>query len=277
VRSSSARSHHVDADAAHGNGRVPRWSLLQRLGWSYRDATGCIVGVAATAAILVNGLYLQSGPHPAPIFEGGPVPAAAIATKDVPVGGLPRPRTPGPAKPEPVSLKAEPAKTEPPAMPRSAVEIVADIQRELARRGFYEGSIDGVYGSKTDAAIRDFEQAAGLKSSSEPNVTLLRTITRSNVKAAKAATVGTSAGRAVLPPARTDPNAETQASSKRVIALQRALAEFGYGQLKATGIIDRETKAAIEKFERERKLPITGQVSDRIARELAALTGRPLE
>src|SRR5205085_563157 len=145
------------------------------------------------------------------------------------------------------------------------------------RRGFYEGSIDGVYGSKTDSAIRDFEQATGLKSSSEPNAALLLTITRSNVKAAKAAIVGTSAGRAVLPPARNDPNAETHAPSKRVMALQRALAEFGYGQLKPTGFIDRDTKSAIEKFERERKLPITGQISDRIARELAALTGRPLE
>jgi len=275
VRSPSTRIRH--ADAAHGNGRVPRWSLLQRLGWSYRDAAGCIVGVAATGAILVNGLYLQSGPHPAPIFDGGPVPATAIATKDVPVGGLPRPRVPGPAKPEAVSLKAEPAKAEAPATPRSALEIVADIQRELARRGFYEGLIDGVYGSKTDSAIRDFEQAAGLKSSLEPNAALLRTMTRSNVKAAKTATVGTGAGRPVLPPARTDPNDETQTSSKRVMALQRALAEFGYGQLKPTGFVDRETKAAIEKFERERKLPITGQVSDRIARELAALTGRPLE
>src|SRR5947207_773648 len=51
--------------------------MLQRLGWSYRDAAGCIVGVAATGAILVNSLYLQSGPHPAPIFDGGPIPAAA--------------------------------------------------------------------------------------------------------------------------------------------------------------------------------------------------------
>jgi peptidoglycan hydrolase-like protein with peptidoglycan-binding domain len=61
------------------------------------------------------------------------------------------------------------------------------------------------------------------------------------------------------------------------MALQRALADYGYGQIKPTGIIDAETQAAIEKFERERKLPITGQVSENIVRELAAMTGRPLE
>jgi peptidoglycan hydrolase-like protein with peptidoglycan-binding domain len=62
-----------------------------------------------------------------------------------------------------------------------------------------------------------------------------------------------------------------------VLALQRALADYGYGQIKPTGIIDPETQSAIEKFERERKLPITGQASERVARELAAMTGRPLE
>jgi hypothetical protein len=41
--------------------------------------------------------------------------------------------------------------------------------------------------------------------------------------------------------------------------------------------MDAETQAAIEKFERERKLPITGQASERVVRELAAMTGRPLE
>src|SRR5262249_55952847 len=38
-----------------------------------------------------------------------------------------------------------------------------------------------------------------------------------------------------------------------------------------------ETTTAIERFERERKLPVTGQISDRLLRELAAVTGRPLE
>ena len=49
------------------------------------------------------------------------------------------------------------------------------------------------------------------------------------------------------------------------------------GQIKPTGIVDAETQAAIERFERERKLPVTGQPSDRVARELAAVTGRTLE
>jgi len=67
------------------------------------------------------------------------------------------------------------------------------------------------------------------------------------------------------------------AAAKRVLAIQRALAEYGYGQIKPTGTVDPDTKAAIERFERERRLPITGQVSDRFTRELAAVTGRPLE
>jgi peptidoglycan hydrolase-like protein with peptidoglycan-binding domain len=70
---------------------------------------------------------------------------------------------------------------------------------------------------------------------------------------------------------------ERSPASNRVIALQRALAEYGYGQIKATGIIDGDTRTAIEKFERERKLPITGQATDRVVRELAAVTGRALE
>src|SRR5207244_8881235 len=70
---------------------------------------------------------------------------------------------------------------------------------------------------------------------------------------------------------------QRSASSNRIIALQRALADYGYGQIRPTGIIDGDTRAAIEQFERERKLPITGQASDRVVRELAAMTGRPLE
>jgi hypothetical protein len=63
----------------------------------------------------------------------------------------------------------------------------------------------------------------------------------------------------------------------RIAAVQRALAENGYGQLKATGVIGADTQAAIQRFERARKLPVTGQVSDRLVRELALTIGHPIE
>jgi peptidoglycan hydrolase-like protein with peptidoglycan-binding domain len=55
------------------------------------------------------------------------------------------------------------------------------------------------------------------------------------------------------------------------------LSDFGYGQIKATGVYDADTRASIERFERERKLPVTGQISERVVRELGAMTGRPLD
>ena len=66
-------------------------------------------------------------------------------------------------------------------------------------------------------------------------------------------------------------------SSSRVAAVQRALTDYGYGQLKATGTVGADTQAAIQKFERERKLPLTGQVSERLVRELGLATGRTFE
>jgi hypothetical protein len=74
-----------------------------------------------------------------------------------------------------------------------------------------------------------------------------------------------------------EPAANLPPAARRVAAVQRALTEFGYGQLKPTGAIGADTQAAIQKFERERKIAVTGQISDRLVRELATVTGRPIE
>lgn len=76
---------------------------------------------------------------------------------------------------------------------------------------------------------------------------------------------------------RSDPVGDLISTSRRVAAVQRALTEYGYGQLKPTGNVGSETQAAIQKFERERKMPVTGQMSDRLVRELTAMTGRPID
>jgi hypothetical protein len=80
-----------------------------------------------------------------------------------------------------------------------------------------------------------------------------------------------------IPATRHDPLGDLIVNSRRVAAVQRALTEFGYGQLKPTGTVGSDTQAAIQRFERERKLPVTGTVSDRMVKELATVTGRPVE
>jgi hypothetical protein len=76
---------------------------------------------------------------------------------------------------------------------------------------------------------------------------------------------------------RVDSVAVLGTASHRVAAVQRALTEYGYGQLKPTGVAGSDTQAAIQKFEKARKLPVTGQVSDRLVRELASIIGHPVD
>ena len=267
MRSQTARIRPAKAGALDG-GRAPR--MWRGLKWSSRDAMAFVVGAGVTIAILVNVLFLQSGSHPAPMFKSAAVPAKPVVVMDSPPVPVSRPHAVETA----ATPNQVPAKPAAPPTPRMPGEIIIDIQRELARRGYYDGAVDGLYGPKTDSAIRDFEQAAALKPSAEPNEALLQAITRASGKLVKGTTGATAAAR--LAPGRNDAP-DRPSPSKRVIALQRALADYGYGQIRPSGVLDGETQAAIEKFERERRLPITGQASDRVVRELAAMTGRPLE
>ena len=210
-----------------------------------REFVGIVLAAGATVAIFVNALFLQHGPHPAPLFATRPYIAAQ--------------RPAALSKPQ----------SAPDAAAHAHTRLISDIQGELARRGFYDAAVDGVWGARTDTAVRDFIQAAGINIKPEASEAMLRTIVASKVKAAVAT--------AATPAAHNDPIAALLAPSKHVLAIQRALADFGYGQIKPTGVFDPETHVAIEKFERAHQMPVTGEISEPLVRELAAMTGRPLE
>ncbi len=215
-----------------------------------REFVAIVMATVATVVIFVNALFLQRGPHPAPIFATRPLMRSVLvpptrATVSSPSGAVTEHRS----------------------------QLVTEIQQALSQKGFYDDTIDGLWGAKTDGAVRAFLQAANSNASAEASASLLRTIKTSTVQAPQAA----------APPAN-DPIARLLAPfgarptpSKRILAVQRVLADFGYGQIKPTGVLDGETRVAIEKFEREHGLPVTGQMSDVLVRELAAMTGRPLE
>jgi hypothetical protein len=240
--------------------------LAVAIGRHPREFVGCLMASIAVLSICSNALFLQKGPHPAPIFATRPYVQQQAAVAPQPASG-PAVVAQAPSASSvlpPQSLAPAATALDSPALTRE--HFIVNIQRELGRRGFYDGTVDGIWGAKTDAATREFLQASGVRINPEPNELLLRAILSSGAKVNKPAA-----------PVRNDPIADLIAPSQRVLAIQRALSDFGYGQIKPTGQYDPETRTAIEKFERDRRLPVTGQLSDRFVRELAAMTGRPLE
>jgi peptidoglycan hydrolase-like protein with peptidoglycan-binding domain len=63
----------------------------------------------------------------------------------------------------------------------------------------------------------------------------------------------------------------------RVAAAQRALIKLGYGPLKADGVMGAGTRQALERFEKDRRLPVTGELAARTVRDLAAQSGIGIE
>jgi hypothetical protein len=175
--------------------RLP--SMLGLLVTHRRDVVGGAVAMAAIALIVTNGLFMQSGPHPAPIFAIKPLPVVA----NEPTGAvIPRPRPAAVAETPKPELIATPV----PMPPRPRTQPAAA--------------------------------------------------------------------------AHSDPIAELIAQQPHPLsAVQRALNEYGYGPVKATGAYDDATRTAIKRFEKDHNLPLTGQVTPRFRRELATATGRPLD
>lgn len=223
------------------------------------DTLATLTAAVGTTAIVVNALQLQRGPHPAPLMA--PAQAFSRADSTGSVMTLPRPR---PAAETQLVLPRDASPTD-----HSRSQLITEIQRELLRRGFYDGTVDGLYGPRIDVAIREFERLSGLRPMGEPTEEVLQALQQSSLKA-KPRTLDKS------PTAPTVKKADT-AHTSRVVAIQRALSDYGFGQVKPTGTMDPPTKAAIEKFERSRKLPVTGRLSAGVTREIAAVTGRPLD
>ncbi len=214
------------------------------------DTIAAAFAVAAVVAVLVNALALQRSLQPEPTQSTPATSQSGTISK----------RT-VPATPAPVAAPVPPQRPDI-TTGRYRSDLVLDIQRELAQRGYYDGAVDGLLGPRTDQAIRDFEQTQGLRIIGEPSEALLGQIRKARAKSEITGSIR--------------PSGESPGSS-RVLTVQRVLARLGYGPVRLNGISDTATRASIERFERDRNLPVSGEITDRLIRELAAVSGAPLE
>lgn len=87
-----------------------------------------------------------------------------------------------------------------------------------------------------------------------------------------AAVPAPTAEKAIASPAGLLPPGDVPVSP-RVMEIQKALARLGYGPIRIDGVFGAATEEAIQRFERDRRLPVTGQMSERVIRELTAVSG----
>jgi Putative peptidoglycan binding domain len=236
------------ASAVAIEAETERGFLLRMLLRSPKDVIAGALAFAAVSAIVANALFLQAGRHPAPMFGSSvAIPAAALTPPNL----LPRPRP----------LDADTALFESRSTEIKPAESKASESKPSE--------------SKPSESKPSESKAADPKAADPRSTDPLANL----VKATAAAPIAPS--NVVRPPASIPTAAHGDAAqitgSRRVAAVQRVLTEYGYGQLKATGTIGSDTQGAIQKFEREHKMPPTGQMSDRLVRELTAMVGHPID
>ncbi|MCG7392533.1 peptidoglycan-binding protein [Microvirga sp. ACRRW] len=216
--------------------------------------TGC-AGVIAW-----NALVLQNVRHPAPLFThhdpAGPVAPAPIqlSTSEQP---LP-PARPGSEVPEAQAMVAQE-----PYAPVASVEAAPSSATSAPRPAPRGAITDMIRNNGTPSAAPQRAQQAAVQSPAPAPAPSRAPTVRDPI--AEMIRLG---GPVPTPPA----NVGRPDGGDIVLAGQRALARLGYG-VKVDGAMGPGTRQAIERFEQDRRLPVTGSLNARTARELSALSG----
>lgn len=250
---------------------------------------GRVVAVLAClfgGTIIVNAVMMQNEKHPTPLFRNAIRQAESFPTPPVRPETTPRtaatPTTPAsPAAPVAAATPPGPVKvatatpaTLPPTRasdvtpPAAPDPLLAELQRELARKGFFKGEANGRPGPALTQAIRDFQFSQRVAVDGKPSEALLRDVQAASRTAMRdeLADLLKRSGTVDKPAAEDKPN-------RTVLDIQRALNKAGYGPLTEDGQMGPSTKTALTKFETDRKLPPRGEPKGPVLRALASASG----
>ena len=274
-RRAAANRHEAEAAADSAVARV-----VDRAFENPAMSGGLMVMAITAMAIMSNALFLQAGRHPEPLFATRPA-ATMRAPANVPAA-VPLPRTREEAAPAAIPSPTPKAVAAPLPAPVDASKVlITAVQRELARLGVYTGTIDGLSGSRTRAAISSWQTAAGLKATGEATADLL-TALRQPVAAAppaaapvppvvKEAASTDQVAAAVARAAELEREQAALAQGAQLRKVQVALNQIGYGPLGVDGQANQSTNDAIRRFQLDNGLPVTGELNDRVVARLVSI------
>lgn len=156
-------------------------------------------------------------------------------------------------------------------------EEVRELQQALIDLGFLKGTADGVFGNKTEIAVRNFQKKNKLSVdglAGKKTLQLILTKAQAKNKKATATPVPTSAPKTSSASSKSSSSSSgSQESSSlfgtyvtirfgdtgdRVKTLQRALITLGYLGGSADGVYGKQTRKAVTAFQRHEKLEADG-------------------
>ena len=259
-----------------GSGRAPARSARGEPGWGERyllialshprEIIAVLLLLGCGGVIAYNALMMQRMVHPAPLFRKSAAIPAPVAVPTSP-NRLPpvaagdhlvapeRPASERPAAPAPVGVPVAPslsgaAPTPHQAAPQPVPQTVPVPPRPGPRAPSNDATRTGP--DTPPAAAPPRPPASGARNAETDTI----------------ADMIRMGGPVPVPPAmvgKPEPD-------DRVAAAQRALLKLGYG-VRVDGLTGPGTRQAIETFERDRRLPVTGELTQRTIRELAVQSG----
>jgi peptidoglycan hydrolase-like protein with peptidoglycan-binding domain len=124
---------------------------------------------------------------------------------------------------------------------------VRDAQQRLRTLGFYNGPVDGVYGTETQLALERYQRARGLDPSGTLNTATVAALREEPRPAPRVA---------AAPP----PPAPLPLDTTNVRATQNRLTQLGFYNGPVDGVWGPSTQVALERFQRSRGLPVDGKL-----------------
>lgn len=121
---------------------------------------------------------------------------------------------------------------------------VQELQTQLKQLGYFKGTVNGLFGSDTTAALLNFQRSKGLTADGIAGPRTLAAVMNLGTSPRIAATKKTSALPAL--PALPSQSSINTANQSSVLALQKRLQAKGFYKGPLDGILGIETKAALE-------------------------------
>lgn len=176
--------------------------------------------------------------------------------------------------------------TAPAGQQAASADLVRDVQRGLATRGYDVGPQDGVYGTATEQALRRFQQDQHMAANGQIDAQTLAALGVAGGGAAagqRASAAPSSPSRDYVPTSRRQgaSAAPARAAQSRQLAqaqvrdVQQTLSDRGYDPGKVDGRWGPHTTAALRNFQHDQNLRASGRPDSQTLAALGVESGSP--